>query len=1241
MYRQQSSSTIRRARFDAVNCVMYMNGYPQNDAIPHNRHDRESKLTRSTSTIDSSDSAIRKLKRENHHLKKTLSRRWSSRSRSSMASQMVISDDEEDQEDVDDSLYLLRETSTLHGLRDVLLSSSSHLKSVWVMIVVMAIFLTLHGCYQILQEYSLRRIVVSYFIQEAATLPLPDVVICPYNRFNRSFLEANNVSFELAQYLELSYPSLEMPFNFLRDKQNEIIDHVDMYDYELELLLQKMGNVSYVNFLQQATLGCEAFFKEPGRCDNITEIMTSAGKCFRFPGSHQEASGFGNGDRLLIHLPEELYNPGVNQMINHGVIVKLAESGKGIDNDLTFLPAGVHAIMPLLGTQYEFMHDPPRYECEEDKNGSYSRVWCYEDCLTYEAQIRCNCSPAAATHPAHPNSICTAKQLYHCFFLSLFDKYDTKVAECKKRCKPPCHAWSYHKQVSYSTIPSSTTLLMMENEQEWNELKSMIVLDVYYSQLDYTIIKHVIAMPLQSLIAQIGGQFSLWAGGSLISLCQIIIYLSRFFFHRCSMKKRRTKAPKPANSQPSSPEKCNGKPLNMEIVKRNSNSMDGMSRVGSVSINLDDVFGALPPVNVTNIEPAVTTRKSTESNVSTVKDAKITSFDETYVTQTVTTNYLPETAPRYSFHQYDEPPKQDDGLLDSIFGAVQLPEVHLNKHHEAIRQIDDVLAAEETDGRESIVSEPNYRAPSHVASSKVSSHPASHVSSNAQKSSAVYVSENHPQNTGSVHSSHVYSSYAPETHDYDDEKHDLFDHAYNYQQSTHMQRRSSRANTIDSAVSYSESRIGQFDVVHDDNSSVMNLNHDEVAYNRPYNFQTPQSTISKKSYKSFHTGDTAKLRRINIEIANAHSKRSQLSNQLDRQKIDIERLKQQNLALEATLKVNRNGNVNKPVAYNYRSYSQDNSSYHTAKSITSHHSTKSVDSSIYEEEEVRVSPLAARQKAAGEHIATHGKYSLIVPQYYVVDNFSENSKINKVVIGGDAKPTDDDKTILLFGPIGSGKTSIIASMMNYLYDVKKENDFRFVLDEYVSHTTGLTAYVFNNSVLSYNVTVVDTPGIVDKMGDKTVSKLIKQWFEQELLREKAFRLDAISIVLKHDESQLGWPFIYELADVKKMFGDDLKTNVMPIITHAEVLPQPIAIKSLTQANISFLNYYKVNNAGFSTNPKGINKLKHNLFWTHGISSLESLFQDLQEQVHPLVAILRHNKGQKVEPSTKIANATLY
>lgn len=34
--------------------------------------------------------------------------------------------------------------------------------------------------------------------------------------------------------------------------------------------------------------------------------------------------------------------------------------------------------MPLKAIKYEFKNDPPRYNCMENEDATYSRVWCYE-----------------------------------------------------------------------------------------------------------------------------------------------------------------------------------------------------------------------------------------------------------------------------------------------------------------------------------------------------------------------------------------------------------------------------------------------------------------------------------------------------------------------------------------------------------------------------------------------------------------------------------------------------------------------------------------------------------------------------------------------------------------------------------------------------------------------------------------------------------------------------------------------
>uniref|UniRef100_A0AC35FL62 Uncharacterized protein n=1 Tax=Panagrolaimus sp. PS1159 TaxID=55785 RepID=A0AC35FL62_9BILA len=130
--------------------------------------------------------------------------------------------------------------------------------------------------------------------------------------------------------------------------------------------------------LTQASIKCESFFQDPEVCKIVTEFMTSAGKCFRLPGGEQISDGFGHGLKLIITLPKSLYNPGANQMLNDGIAVKLAEPGHGVDRDLMFISSGVHAIMPLSATHYEFMNDPPRYSCTDDLPQNYSRLWCLE-----------------------------------------------------------------------------------------------------------------------------------------------------------------------------------------------------------------------------------------------------------------------------------------------------------------------------------------------------------------------------------------------------------------------------------------------------------------------------------------------------------------------------------------------------------------------------------------------------------------------------------------------------------------------------------------------------------------------------------------------------------------------------------------------------------------------------------------------------------------------------------------------
>ncbi|ROL53955.1 hypothetical protein DPX16_2471 [Anabarilius grahami] len=177
-----------------------------------------------------------------------------------------------------------------------------------------------------------------------------------------------------------------------------------------------------------------------------------------------------------------------------------------------------------------------------------------------------------------------------------------------------------------------------------------------------------------------------------------------------------------------------------------------------------------------------------------------------------------------------------------------------------------------------------------------------------------------------------------------------------------------------------------------------------------------------------------------------------------------------------------------------------------------------------------------------------------------------------------------NKTIMMIGATGSGKTTLINSMINYILGVQWKDDFRFVLidegkqkSQAESQTSEITAYQINHMngfKVPYSLTIVDTPGFGDTRGishDQKITKKIQEFFSA---RGGIDRIDAMCFVVQASLARLTPTQKYIFDSILSIFGKDIAENIRVLVTFADGKTPPV------------LEAIKVSKVPCSTNESG-------------------------------------------------------
>ncbi|XP_036439356.1 uncharacterized protein LOC118816864 [Colossoma macropomum] len=244
--------------------------------------------------------------------------------------------------------------------------------------------------------------------------------------------------------------------------------------------------------------------------------------------------------------------------------------------------------------------------------------------------------------------------------------------------------------------------------------------------------------------------------------------------------------------------------------------------------------------------------------------------------------------------------------------------------------------------------------------------------------------------------------------------------------------------------------------------------------------------------------------------------------------------------------------------------------------------------------------------------------------YTTRSDLNKDGKIRKWTFGQKyGKP--ENKTVLMVGETGTGKTTLINTMVNYFLGVSFEDKAWFEITEEEkraqteSQTSEVTVYEIISEEKLSSLTIIDTPGYDHTRGIDKDTEIARNLRDLFLHGTGVKDLDAVCLVLKASQNRISENQRYIFEAVLSLFGKDIEDIIVLFITHSDGGRPTNALEVVKEEKIPCCYdnddepvHFLFNNR---QSEKQTKKYEHVLksSWEMGESSMEDFFEFLKSR----------------------------